>query len=96
MSHPIPPEAQRLANRLRMLAEEIESAARYGVPIPYMVSSSGHAHGRATFAATPEEFAAWADYTEAEVSEYDHAGRRWLSAEVDLNGLPLQFSAAQS
>lgn len=30
----IPPEAQRLADHLRKTAEEIESAARYGVPIP--------------------------------------------------------------
>lgn len=96
MSHPIPPDAQRLAHRLRMLADEIESAARYGVPIPFMVSSNGHEYGNAAFSATPEEFEAWADYTEAEVTEYDRDGRHWLSAVADVNGLPLSFSAVQS
>ena len=92
MSHPIPEDAQRLADRLRMLAVEIESAARYGVPIPYMVSATGHRFGGATFSATAEEFASWAEYTEAEVDEYDHDGFSWESAQVDVNGLPLRFS----
>ena len=91
MSHQVPEDAQRLADRLRMLAVEIESAARYGVPIPYMISATGHSFGHAAFAATAEEFSAWAEYAEAEVEEYDHNGAHWLSTTVDVNGLPLQF-----
>lgn len=97
MSHPIPEEAQRLAARLRVLADEVESAARYGVPIPYMVSVSGHTHGGASFAATPAEFDAWVDYTEAATEDYRHNGSDWSRAEVVLNeGLPLSFSTARS
>lgn len=92
MSHPIPPDAQRLADRLRMLADEIESAARYGVPIPYMVSASGHPFGSADFNATPEEFDAWAEYTEAVAEDYEHDGSYWSSATADVNGLPLSFA----
>jgi hypothetical protein len=92
MSHPIPEDAQRLATRLRQLADELESAARYGVPLPYMVSVSGHQYGNASFSATGEEFDAWADYTEATVEKYDHNGRHWVRATADVNGLPLEFS----
>ena len=90
--HQIPEDAQRLANRLRMAADEIESAARYGVPIPSTVSASGHRFGAVGFAATEDEFAAWATYTEAEVEHSHHHGSAWSSAEVDVNGLPLRFS----
>ena len=92
MSKPIPEDAQRLADRLRMLADEIESAARYGVPVPHTVSASGHQYGAVTFSATEEEFAAWADYTEAEVTHDRHHGADWSSGEVDVNGLPLRFA----
>ena len=93
MSHPIPPDAQRLADRLRILADEIESAARYGVPIPYMFSASGHLFGEASFAATPEEFDAWSEYAEAVVVEYTRDDdSRWSRATADVNGLPLAFS----
>lgn len=92
MSHPIPEDAQRLADRLRMLADEIESAARYGIPIPYCVMASGHPFGSASFSATEEEFAAWAEYVEAEVEDRDHHGASWSEAEADVNGLPLRFS----
>ena len=101
MSHPVPAAAQRLADRLRQLAEEIESAARYGVPIPYMVSASGHTHGGASFAATPDEFDAWVDYTfggdeNAEGEDYDHDGASWSHARVNVNGLPLTFSTKRA
>ena len=92
MSHPIPADAQRLADRLRFLAGEIESAARYGIPIPYMLSASGHEFGCVSFSATEEEFAAWADYTGAATEDYTTAGERWSSAEADLNGLALRFA----
>lgn len=87
-------DVQRMASRLRMLADEIESAHRYGVPIPYQVTVSGHRFGRATFPATSAEFDAWADYCEAEFEEYVHEGKNWRSATVDVNGLPLNFSAS--
>ena len=92
MSHPIPEDAQRLADRLRMAANEIESTARYGVPIPYLISVSGHRYSGASFAATEDEFAAWVDYTEAEVEHGHHHGSDWSAAETDVNGLPLRFS----
>ena len=92
MSHPIPEDAQRLARRLRMLADEIESAARYGVPIPYMFSVRGHKYGAASFSATEDEFAAWAEYAEAAVEHYEHEGEDWSSAECDINGLPISFA----
>ena len=92
MSHPIPADAQRLADRLRDLADEIESAARYGVPIPYMVSVSGHEYGGASFSATEAEFTAWAEYTGAKGEDYQHDGRLWSAAKVNLSGLPLAFS----
>lgn len=85
-------DAQRLVARLRMAADEIESAARYGVPIPHLVSVSGHQHGGMSFSATEAEFDAWADYTDAIVSQHHHDGSLWSSVEaVDVNGLPVQF-----
>lgn len=93
--NPIPEDAQRLISRLRMLADEIESAARHGVPIPYMVSASGHEHGEASFHATEAEFDAWAEYV-AEVTgerrDYEHAGGRWSAVRANVNGLPLGFA----
>lgn len=93
----IPEDAQRLAERLRMLADEIESAARYGVPIPYMVSVSGHQLGGASFHATADEFDAWVDYTfggdeHAAGEDYEHRGSAWSRAKVNVNGLPLEFA----
>lgn len=96
MSHPIPDDAARLVDRLRMLADEIESAARYGVPIPDLFSVSSHICGAASFHATEHEFAAWVDYTEAEVEhDHHHGGARWSSTEVNIGDgdrLPLRFS----
>lgn len=86
------PDAQRLANRLRMLADEIESAARFGVPIPSMVNVEGHEYGYASFSATEEEFAAWVEYVEANVIDYEYHGLPWSMASVDVNGLPMRFA----
>lgn len=95
MSYPIPADAQRLADRLRMLADEVESAARFGIPIPFMFSISGSEYGQAGFAATPAEFDAWTEYIEGGVvEEYQHAGKKWRAVNrADVNGLPLSFSA---
>lgn len=97
----IPEDARRLADRLRMLADEVESAARYGVPIPYMVSVSGHAFGGASFSASEEEYAAWVDYTfggdsGATGEDYEHEGAGWSRATVNVNGLPLEFACRRS
>lgn len=95
MSHQIPEDAQRLADRLRMAADEIESAARYGVPIPSCVSVGGHLYSDFSFAATEDEFTAWAEYTEATVDHGHHHGADWSSAEVHIGDggrLPLRFS----
>lgn len=88
----IPEDAQRLASRLRAAADEIESAARYGVPIPPVVSVSSFTHGGLSFSADEREFAAWVDYTETEAEHYDHHGTRWSSVRVDVNGLELGFA----
>lgn len=89
----IPEDVQRLADRLRAAADEIESAARYGVPIPHCISASGHKYGAVSFAATEEEFAAWAAYTEGVVEHGHHHGADWSSVDrVDVNGLPLSFA----
>ena len=87
--HTIPPEAQRLADRLRALADEIESAASYGIPIPGIVSASGHEYGDVGFAATPEEFTAWAEYVEAEPVR--DALFHSVEALVGPRDLPLRF-----
>lgn len=94
MSAAIPEDAQRLADRLRALAVEVESAARFGIPIPFGFSVSGHEYGRATFAATAEEFDAWAEYTEAEVEDYEHEGEQWRSgsATIGEHDLRIQFA----
>lgn len=92
MSHPIPEDVQRLVARLRLAADEIESAARYGVPIPSTVSVSGHRFGGANMSATEEEFSAWAEYAEAQVEHRHHHGADWSSFKVDINGLPLSVA----
>lgn len=80
-----------LSQRLRQLADELDSAEQYGVPIPMHVSVSGHEFGSAAFSATEEEFDAWAEYTDATVTDYEHEGSDWSSSEVNVNGLPLHF-----
>ncbi len=87
-------DAATLVARLRQLADEIESAERYGVPIPSNVSVNGYGNiAGASFSATPEEFDAWVEYCiEAEVEEYDHDGKHWRRAVDDVNGLTLEFA----
>ena len=93
MSHPIPEDAQRLADRLRMAADEIESMARYGVPIPSGVGVNGFEYGGMTMSALHGEFPAWAEYFEAEVEHYDHSGHHWSKAHAEVNGLRVSFAA---
>lgn len=87
-----PKDAQRLVDRLRLAAEEIESAARYGVPIPPYVSVTASEYGDVGIPMDADEFDAWVDYTEAEVEDYEYEGRPWSRAHVDVNGLPLSFA----
>lgn len=89
----IPPDAQRLADRLRHLAGEVESAARFGVPIPDLISVDAREHAcAASFSADEREFAAWAGYTEAKVTYYRYEGRKWSRAVGDLNDLRVEFA----
>ena len=88
-------DTTRLARRLRDLAGEVESADRYGVPIPFMFNVNGHEFGGVTFSATAEEFDAWAEYTEATVEEYEHGGKDWRGAKADVNGLPVSFATSE-
>ena len=82
-----------LADRLRALADEIESAERYGVPIPTVVSVNSFPNIEpVAFSATADEFDAWADYTDAETGEYRRDGKRVRSASVDVNGLRVTFA----
>lgn len=83
-----------LAQRLRALADEIESAERYGLPIPTTISvhSFPNYSPHVSFAANEDEFDVWADYTQATVEDYEHAGRDWQRANADVNGLTVQFA----
>lgn len=92
-----PDLAAILVKQLRLAADEIDSARRFGVPIPAIVNV--YAFNVATpgmsFSATEHEFAAWVEYTEAEVEEYEHEGKHWSRARADVNGLRVQFAVAR-
>lgn len=94
MSHPIPTDAGRLIVRARELAEEMASAARYGIPIPAHVSLSNHQFGRTSWHCLDDRrlFDAWVEYTDATVREYDHDGKHVSTATADCNGLLIEFS----
>ena len=92
MSHPIPEDAQRLASRLRMAADEIESAARYGVPIPTNVSVSGYEYSGMSMSSLHGEFDKWVEYFEADVEHYEYGGREWSKATAEVNGLRVEFA----
>lgn len=81
-----------LPQRLRALADELESAGRYGIPIPEVVTATSLSVFHASFIADDHEFAAWADYTEADVEEYHHDGNFWRRAKSDVNGLRVEFA----
>jgi hypothetical protein len=83
---------ETLAQRLRAFADELESAERYGVPIPSVVCATAYPNSHASFSATGEEFDAWADYSDAVVEEYDHEGQHWRRAVADVNGLRVEFA----
>jgi hypothetical protein len=84
--------ATPIIERLRALADELESAERYGVPLPDVVSAVGYPFGGASFHVDPLVFQAWADYTEATVEEYDHEGDHWRRCRADVNGLLVEFA----
>lgn len=92
MSAKISPDARRLIDRLRMAADEIESAARYGVPVPFCVNVDGGEYGDMSFAATEAEFDAWVEYAEAVVTHHAHDGADWSRVETNINGLPVHFA----
>lgn len=80
--------------RAHHLADELDSARRYGVPIPDYITISAGPFGGVHMHLTAHEFAAWVDYTDATVGEYDHDGSHWRRAEVDVNGLRFTFAMA--
>lgn len=92
-----PDLAALLVKQLRLAADEIDSARRYGVPIPNVVNV--YAFNATTpgmsFSATEHEFAAWADYTDADIEEYEYDGKLWSRATADVNGLRVQFAVAR-
>lgn len=84
-----------LAQRLRALADEIESAERYGIPLPTVVSVSSYDGQDVSWhMPDPAEFDAWADYIEADVQEYDYNGRHVRTAEADVLGLAVRISTS--
>ena len=89
-----PDLAALLVQQLRLAADEIDSARRYGVPIPPIVSvfAFNASHPGLSFSATEHEFAAWVEYAEAEVEEYESGGQRWSRATADVNGLRVGFA----
>lgn len=88
----IPSDAQRLADRLRKAADELESAARYGVPVPDYISFSSHQHGAMYVSAEEHLFNAWAEYAEAKVEHDHHHDADWSCFATDVNGLPVRFA----
>ena len=96
MSHPITPEAALLIERAKHLADEMASAARWGLPIPTLVAINNYANIEgARFTVTSiDDFDAWAEYAEANVHEYDHDDRHWHAGVGDLCGLAVSFSVA--
>ena len=83
----------QLVRRIHDAADEIASAARYGLPIPRIVSVSTYRTGGLQFCATPDEAAAWADYLEVEVQADEHHGSKWSKVNGDANGLPIEVVA---
>lgn len=88
--------ANVLAHRLRLLADEIQSAHRYGVPVPTTLTVDSYDVGGVTFSATPAEYNAWVDYcVGVEVRDYDHDEKHWRTASADVNGLNVRFAMSQ-
>lgn len=81
-----------LAQRLRALADELESAERYGVPIPDYVTAGK----RGIYFDTSHDgslFDEWLGYCDTvEVAEWvDDNDVRWQRATTDVNGLLVEF-----
>lgn len=96
MSHPIPLNTQSLIARLRHTADELESAARYGVPIPSTVSVSEGEYGEARFATYANEYGPWLEYSEGTEREYIRDDRRWRSVEAVIGEHDLKIAFATS
>lgn len=86
-------DVSTLARNLRMAADELESAARWGLDIPHHANLSGHRllGGLSLVMDSGTQFDEWAAYTEAEVEDYTHADHHWSRARANVNGLLVEF-----
>ena len=82
-----------LADRLRALADELESAERYGITLPRLINAGSNDITWHT--PDPAEFAQWADYTEADVKTLPAPDGHYVIARADMNGLTVQFQTLE-
>lgn len=87
----------RLVRRLNLAADELASAARFGLPVPTSASVNGYAglEGLTLSLDSVDEFDAWADYASDVIAEdYEHDGARWQRATgtLGLEGLRVSFA----
>jgi hypothetical protein len=87
-----------IAGRLRLLADELDSAEALGVPLPPTVHVNSHTNLEgAGFHLEAGEFAAWLDYVDnPPVVESWHHDKHWrvVSTKVGHGGLRLEFTMA--
>lgn len=77
-----------LAQRLRALADELESAERYGLTLPSLVLVDSRV---LLSGLDRSSFDAWVDYTEAHV-ETENTSTEWAVADVNGLGVDLCLS----
>lgn len=80
-------KTESLPDRLRALAYELESAVRYGLPMP---AGADVASGAFIYLDDPATFEAWVDYLEAPVT----SNGSFSYAEAGVNGLRVTVSSA--
>lgn len=102
MTRPSLTATHPLAARLRLLADEIDSAHRYGVPIPESIIVVSHGpYGGASTHTDRATFDAWADYLDSEptatVSESRHHGSIWhtVAATINEGQLPVRVQTSE-
>lgn len=92
--------AETLIANLRKAADELDSAHRYGLPIPTYVSVTGYDTLTGDLGLpldTFEQVDAWAEYAaEITVKDYDHGSERWRrgTGRLGLDGLRVTFAAS--